>query len=137
MRNASVTTLEPCRLMRLSKAAFDEVLKPPAVAWLTPAKASIAARQGAQIVDVRMPDEFAQGAIKGAINAPLFVLREKAAATLDKKRKVIVYCNTGERSGAAAFILGKIGFDAYALQGGLSGLLKVLAAEQGTGRSGS
>lgn len=132
VRNASVSALEPCRLMRLSKAAFDEVLKPPAVAWLTPAKASIMARQGAQIVDVRMPDEFAQGAIKGAINAPLFVLREKALATLDKKRKVVVYCNTGERSGAAAFILSKIGFDAYALQGGLSGLLKVIAAEQGT-----
>jgi CRP-like cAMP-binding protein len=131
VRNATVTMTRPGRLMRLAKSAFDDVMKPPAVAWLTPAKASIMVRQGAQVLDVRMPEEFSQGAIKGAVNAPLYVLREDASAKLDKKKRVVVYCNTGERSAAAAFILSKIGFDAYALQGGLSALLKVMAAESG------
>ncbi len=131
VRNATVTAIKPGRMMRLAKAAFDDVMKPPAVAWLTPAKASIMVRQGAQVLDVRMPEEHAQGAIKNAVNAPLYVLREEASAKLDKKKKVVVYCNTGERSAAAAFILSKIGFDAYALQGGLSSLLKVMAAESG------
>lgn len=131
VRNATVTMTADGRLMRLAKSAFDDVMKPPAVAWLTPAKASIMVRQGAQVLDVRMPEEYAQGAIKGAVNAPLYVLREDATAKLDKKKKVVVYCNTGERSAAAAFILSKVGFDAFALQGGLSSLLKVMAAESG------
>jgi rhodanese-related sulfurtransferase len=42
----------------------------------------------------------------------------------DKGTKYIVYCNTGERSAAAAFILSKMGFEVYALQGGLSGMIR-------------
>ncbi|MCB1568177.1 MAG: rhodanese-like domain-containing protein, partial [Xanthomonadales bacterium] len=43
----------------------------------------------------------------------------------------IVYCNTGERSSAAAFILTRMGFDAYALQGGLFGMLRQQEKQQG------
>jgi rhodanese-related sulfurtransferase len=32
----------------------------------------------------------------------------------------VVYCDTGRRSSAAAYILVERGFDAYVLQGGLS-----------------
>ncbi len=75
------------------------------------------------ILDVRMPEEFAQRAIKGAINTPLYTLRE-TVSEYDRSRKYIAYCNTGERSAAAAFILGKLGFEAYALQGGLAGMIR-------------
>jgi rhodanese-related sulfurtransferase len=33
----------------------------------------------------------------------------------------VVVCDTGRRSSAAAFLLSERGFDAYCLQGGLSG----------------
>lgn len=125
VRNATVTMLKDGRLMRLAKKAFDEVLKPPVVEWLTPGMASIMARQGAVVLDVRMPDEHAERAIKGSQNAPLYTLRE-SVSDFDKSKKYIVYCNTGERSAAAAFILSKLGFQVFALHGGLSGMLKQL-----------
>lgn len=125
VRNASVTMLKPGRLMRLGKSDFLELLKQPVVEWLTPGKASILVRQGAGVIDVRLTEEFDQRAIKGALSMPLYRLREHAAG-LDKARKYIVYCNTGERSAAGAFILNKLGFEAYALQGGLSAMLKQL-----------
>ena len=88
--------------------------------------ASIMARQGAAVLDVRMREEYEQRAIKDAINAPLYTLRE-AAAEFDRAKKYIVYCNTGERSAAAAYILGKMGFEVYALQGGISGMIRQMA----------
>ncbi len=123
-RNASVTMATDGRLMRLSARDFGEVMKPPSVDWLTPGKASILVRQGAQVIDVRLPHEFEERAIKGAMNIPLFALRQEAAERIDTARKVIVYCNTGERSGAAAFLLRRVGFEVFALQGGISGMLK-------------
>jgi rhodanese-related sulfurtransferase len=98
-------------------------MKPPAVEWLSPGKASIMARQGAVVLDVRMREEFDRRAIKDAVNVPLYTMRENVAG-FDKARKYIVYCNTGERSAAAAFILAKLGFDVCALQGGISGMVR-------------
>lgn len=123
-RNATVKMMTDGRLMRLGRRSFEEVLKPPVVEWLTPGQASILTREGAVVVDVRMPAEHEQRSIKGAINVPLFRLREDAAEQFDKARKYIVYCNTGERSAAAAFILTKLGFDVYALQGGIAGMMR-------------
>lgn len=126
VRNATVTMMKDGRLMRLAKRAFDEVLKPPAVEWLTAGMASIMARQGAAVLDVRMREEFEQRAIKDAINVPLYTMRE-TVADFDRAKKYIVYCNTGERSAAAAYILGKMGFEVYALQGGISGMVRQMA----------
>jgi len=124
-RNATVRMMQDGRLMRLGRKAFEEVLKPPVVEWLTPGQASILARQDAVVVDVRMPAEHAQRAIKGSLNIPLFRLREEAAERFDRRQKFIVYCNTGERSAAAAFILTRLGYtDVFALQGGLAGMLR-------------
>jgi CRP-like cAMP-binding protein len=128
VRNASVEMIKDGRLMRLSKPAFDEVMKPPAVDWLTPGKASIMARQGAVVLDVRMAEEFERRAIKDAVNVPLYTMRETVSG-FDKAKKYIVYCNTGERSAAAAFILAKLGFEVYALQGGISGMIRQMAAK--------
>jgi CRP-like cAMP-binding protein len=128
-RNATVTMIKDGKLMRLAKRAFDEVMKPPAVDWLTPGKASIFARNGAVVLDVRMPEEFQQRAIKGAINTPLYTLRE-TVNEYDRGKKYVVYCNTGERSAAAAFIMSKMGFDVYALHGGISGMIKQIDRTQ-------
>jgi CRP-like cAMP-binding protein len=124
-RNATVRMMQSGRLMRLSRRAFEEVLKPPVVDWLTPGQASLLARAGAVVVDVRMPAEHEQRAIKGSVNIPLYRLREDAFERFDRRQQFIVYCNTGERSSAAAFILTKLGYTAvHALQGGLGGMLR-------------
>lgn len=124
-RNATVRMMQDGKLMRLGRRAFEEVLKPPVVEWLSPGQASILARQGAVVVDVRLPSEHEQRAIKGSVNIPLARLREEAAERFDRQQKFVVYCNTGERSAAAAFILTRLGYaEVYALQGGLAGMLR-------------
>lgn len=62
-----------------------------------------------QIVDVRDPEEFAEGHIPGAINCPLedFALQ---SAVIDKKKKVVVYCNAGGRSYKAYRKLMRLGY---------------------------
>ncbi|HUI62696.1 MAG TPA: rhodanese-like domain-containing protein, partial [Steroidobacteraceae bacterium] len=58
-------------------------------------------------------------AIEDAINIPLYFIRLKLSA-LDRNIPYVVYCDTGRRSSAAAFILVERGFDAYVLTGGLT-----------------
>jgi len=130
-RNATVSMKSEGRLMRLASKDFTEVLKPPVVDWVTPAQASDLVRTGALVVDVRLPEEFKDRAVRDAVNVPLYVLRERAQE-FERGRKVIVYCNTGERSAAAAFILSKIGVQVVALQGGLSTMIKQIE-RAGTG----
>ena len=57
-------------------------------------------KEGAQIVDVRSPGEFATGHAAGSRNIPLGDL-ERGAKDLDSKRWVIVCCASGTRSGTA------------------------------------
>ena len=129
-RNATVRMLQGGRLMKLSKAAFETVLKPPLVAWVLPAEAARLVKEGARLVDVRMPEEFAQRAITGATNIPLYRLREEMPSVMSPGGRVVVYCNTGERSAAAAFILNSLGYTVHALHGGLGAMLRLQAAAE-------
>jgi len=63
---------------------------------------------GAVILDVRTPQEFAEGALKGAVNIPVQVLAGQidAVKSLNKNNEtVIVYCKSGGRAGTAESIL--------------------------------
>lgn len=64
------------------------------------------------IIDVREPDEFASGHVKGAINIPPANLLNGAAELndLSKDTNLIVYCRTGSRSNVAMNILNELGF---------------------------
>ena len=66
--------------------------------------------QGAQVVDVRGPAEFAGGHAPGSLNIPLPELDQRAGE-LDPKRWVIVCCASGTRSAMARRRLLKRGFD--------------------------
>jgi rhodanese-related sulfurtransferase len=121
-RNATVTMLTDGVLMRLAKADFRELMTEPLQQWVTPEQAEqMVAQKGAVWLDVRLPSEFQNLAIERAINVPLYFIRLKLS-TLDKTKPLIVYCDTGRRSSAAAFILVEKGFDAYVLKGGLSSM---------------
>ena len=65
--------------------------------------------QGGQLVDVRTPMEFAQGALPGAINIPVQVLHG-APEQLDPEKPVLVYCRSGQRSAHAQSWLQTMGF---------------------------
>jgi CRP-like cAMP-binding protein len=127
-RNATVRMMQGGQLMRLSREAFEAVLKPPMLSWVLPAEAARLVHAGAALLDVRMPEEHAQRAIDGSVNVPLYRLREDVANVLPSGSRVIVYCNTGERSAAAAFVLKRLGYEVSALHGGLGAMLRLLAA---------
>jgi len=67
---------------------------------------------GAQLVDVRTPEEFRQGHISGAVNYPLQTL-DQHLKKLKPQVPVICCCASGMRSAAAAAQLRRQGFDAY------------------------
>jgi NADPH-dependent 2,4-dienoyl-CoA reductase/sulfur reductase-like enzyme/rhodanese-related sulfurtransferase len=72
---------------------------------------------GAQIVDVRSPEEFQSGHVPDAVNMPINTLRENLG-TLEKSRRLIVYCQTGYCGYLAYRILKQKGFDVVNLDGG-------------------
>ena len=65
--------------------------------------------QGAVIVDVRTPQEFAGGHAPGSRNIPLDRLSGQLGE-LDRARPLLVCCASGARSAAAKGILLKAGF---------------------------
>ncbi|MCL1854609.1 MAG: FAD-dependent oxidoreductase [Clostridia bacterium] len=69
------------------------------------------------LLDVRSPEEFAQGRIDGFTNIPLDSLRERMGE-LDPSKPVYVHCHSGVRSYAAARVLVQNRFDVYNLSGG-------------------
>jgi rhodanese-related sulfurtransferase len=81
-------------------------------------------------LDVRLENEYKNSNIKGSLNIPLYMLRLKVDS-LDITRKWVIYCDTGRRSSAAAFLLSERGFDVYVLKGGLTSLAKPPATKNG------
>lgn len=72
----------------------------------------------AQLIDVREPNEFEKGHIKGARNIPLSQLKASLAAIRPDK-PVYLYCQSQNRSTRAAYILYKNKYqDINVLQGG-------------------
>lgn len=65
---------------------------------------------GARLVDVRTPQEFAAGHIKGAINIPVSELPGSLSRLGDKQTPLVVYCQSGNRSGKAVSFLRQRGF---------------------------
>lgn len=58
--------------------------------------------QQATLIDVRTPEEFATGHIKGAIHLPLVrFVHDIGRVITDKEAPVIVYCQSGGRSAMA------------------------------------
>ncbi len=117
-RNATVTMLTDGVLMRLNKESFRELLNEPLIKWVSYREATAMVGKGARWLDVRLPSEHQNLAIEGSTNIPLYFIRLKLS-TLDRDSRYIVYCDTGRRSSAAAFILVEKGFDALVLRGGL------------------
>lgn len=90
-------------------------------------------QEGALLLDVRTPGEYALGHIEGAINIPVDALRERLGE-LERDMPVYLYCQSGQRSYVASRILAEHGFDAPHLAGGY----RVYAsAALGVGRPGN
>src|SRR6185312_13135083 len=118
-RNATVTMTTDGVLMRLNKQDFRELMNEPLLQWVSNEQAREIIAKGGRWLDVRLPSEHQNLSIEGSLNIPLYFIRLKLSA-LDRNIPYVVYCDTGRRSSAAAYILVERGFDAYVLTGGLT-----------------
>lgn len=103
----------------------------PAPASTTVSKDPAAARaliaSGAVVLDVRTPDEFAQGHLPNAVNIPVQQLpaRLDEVARLaggDQTRAIVVYCGSGKRAAKAKEHLDAAGYQHVVNGGGLDDL---------------
>ena len=74
-----------------------------------------------QLLDVRTPEEYAEGHIANAVLVDVNEsdFEEKAVAVLDASRSVAVYCRSGRRSARAASLLTARGYRVTNLDGGV------------------
>jgi CRP-like cAMP-binding protein len=118
-RNATVTMVSDGAVMRLGKEDFKKLLNEPMLDWVDYEQGVKIVQQGGQWLDVRLPSEFENQHLDGAINIPLYFIRLKLN-TLDQGKRYIVCCDTGRRSSAGAYILSERGYQAYVLSGGIN-----------------
>ena len=94
------------------------------------AEVLLAIEHEALIVDVRTPEEFADGHYPGAINIPHeTILDGLNQLGVTANISVILYCRSGNRSGQAEQALQEKGFTEATNAGGLEALL-IAAGEQ-------
>ena len=94
-------------------------MEPRAVAELDPgAAARLLADGEAVALDVRENDEWAAGRISGSVHLPLgeLVVRQDE---IPEETPLVVVCRSGSRSAWAAEMLGRAGYEAWNLAGGL------------------
>ena len=118
-RNATVRMITPGRLLVLSKSDFDELIKPTFVEEISPEQAlEMINSRKASWIDCRYDMEYEESRIPGARLVPLDVIRSQIH-TLDPDAAYIVYCRSGRRSKAAAFLLRERNLKAVSLIGGI------------------
>jgi len=124
LRNASVQMRTDGVLLRLAKPDFIRLLKAPLLHEVDYAEAAERVAAGRAVwLDVRYPAEFVEDGLPAAVNVPLNEIRA-AFKLLDRDQEYVVYCQSGRRSAAAAFLLARQGFVAHCLRQGLSGVEK-------------
>jgi rhodanese-related sulfurtransferase len=82
---------------------------------------------GAELIDVRGPDEYAGGHLPNARNIPLEQIKEHATEFADKT--VLLYCYSGMRSHIAAEALHQVGIKTAYNLGGMPQVKKNLFAD--------
>jgi CRP-like cAMP-binding protein len=116
-RNASVTMLTDGELARLTKQDFLDLITKPILDTVSFGAAQALVEQGAIWLDVRFPEEHKANGLEGSINIPASFLRNRCDE-LSPDTPYVVYCDTGGRSSAAAFLLAQRGFDVSYVEGG-------------------
>lgn len=83
---------------------------------------AVLAEGDAVVIDVRTPEEFAEGHLVDARNLPLAGDFETEIASLPRDGRYVLYCRTGNRSAQAADIMERLGFTDVLDAGGLPAL---------------
>jgi hydroxyacylglutathione hydrolase len=117
---------------QLVRIGFDDIRgiarhavdRPESFRTVDVAEFANAARSGAQVLDVRAPNEWDEGVIEGATLVYLPDLNRATPPGLDESQPVWVACGSGYRATTAGGILGDRGFEPIVLSDG--GVTEVL-----------
>jgi sulfur-carrier protein adenylyltransferase/sulfurtransferase len=105
-------------------ASFRDLLKQTKseIREVDTAAAEAAIDGGAVVLDVREDDEFAQGALPGAVHITRGHLESKVEGRIpDRQTPIVVHCAGGTRSAFAAKTLGELGYtDVASMAGGFN-----------------
>lgn len=118
-RNATIRMLTPGRLLVLRKEDFDDLVKPAMLTEVSAQEIHSLVQEGkVRLLDCRYDMEYEESRIPGAELIQLHKLRFETHK-LDPDTRYIVYCRSGRRSKAAAFLLTERKFHAQSLAGGI------------------
>jgi len=127
-RNVTVTALTDTSLLRLDKSQFTALIKNPSLKFVDYDELLEMLSQGAALLDVRSPDEYATGHLNESVNVPFFTLRMQLK-NINREKPVIVVCGNGKASEAAAFLLLRHRFNAMILKGGMENIPRELESQ--------
>jgi len=85
------------------------------------------------LIDIRDEGSVLYGLIPVAVNISfdaIYKNREEALSGMDKSKKIIFYCQRGEKSREISELAEDMGYDAYSLQGGYNAYLVSLITEE-------
>ena len=119
-RRSTVTMRTDGWLRRLSRTQFLQLAGKSSMDQVSWGEADKLVRRGAKWLDVRLPDEHRNDGLPGSVNMPLAEIGGRSRE-LDRKVPYVMYCNTGQRSIAAAALLREQGFSVCVLEDGLMG----------------
>jgi CRP-like cAMP-binding protein len=117
-RNATVQAIDDTIVLKLDKKDFDDILKKSYLDWDFPEDVE-ENRDKYYIIDARVPPEYEEEHIEGAVNIPIEILRQKYSE-LDPSREYLTYCTNDSRGMTAAFLMRSQGFKVKTIRGGLS-----------------
>ncbi len=118
-RNATVRMVTPGKLLELTREDFERLIRPSMVEEISAEEAYPLLQDDAiSLLDCRYDLEYEESRIPNAILIPLHELRERAHQ-LDPDVRYIVYCRSGRRSKAAAFLLKERNLSVASLTGGI------------------
>jgi rhodanese-related sulfurtransferase len=120
-RNVSVTALTDVSLFRLGKEQFLNLIKKAILKYVDFQDVRELVVKGATLIDVREPDEYKHCHLPLSMNVPFFSLRMHLK-NLNRQQAVIVVCQNGKISEAAAFTLVRHKFNALILKDGINGV---------------
>jgi rhodanese-related sulfurtransferase len=119
-RNATCRAMDETVVFVLNKKDFNQIVKSSFFENIFPEEIDLKTYLDEYVViDARIPAEYEEEHIHGALNIPVEILRDKCN-DFDPAKKYITYCLNDARGMVAAFLLKNRGFNAQCLRGGVS-----------------
>jgi rhodanese-related sulfurtransferase len=105
----------------ISCAQSSSAKKSDIVSLISPQELKDKLGEDIQLIDVRTPQEFAEGHLDGAVMIDYFDAEfMNKMSKLDKSKDLYIYCRSGNRSGKASRKLESMGFPkVFDLKGGI------------------